>query len=88
MSDAEQQPDPAERYEELVRFIATALLDTDDFQVTSVNRRGQLTIQLAAPEELRGRVIGRGGRIARSIRTLLEAATFDDELRPTLDIVD
>lgn len=80
--------DPTQQYEELVRFIAKSLLDTDDFTVTSSNRGGQLTIKLAAPEELRGRVIGKGGRIARSIRTLLEAASIDSELHPTLDIVD
>ena len=76
-----------QKYEELVRFIARSLLDTDDFTVTSSSRGGQLTIKLAAPEELRGRVIGKGGRIARSIRTLLEAAEFGDQ-SPALDIVD
>ncbi len=80
--------DPAKTYEELVRFIARSLLDTDDFQVTSSDRGGQLTIKLAAPEELRGRVIGKGGRIARSIRTLLEAAAVGTDHQPTLDIVD
>jgi hypothetical protein len=83
-----EELDPAKAYEELVRFIARSLLDTDDFEVSSSNKGGQLTIKLAAPEELRGRVIGKGGRIARSIRTLLEAAAFDTEHRPTLDIVD
>lgn len=87
MSDAEAK-DPTARYEELVRYIARSLLDTDDFQVSNGNRRGQLTIQLAAPEELRGRVIGRGGRIARSIRTLMDTAAFGDELSPSLDITD
>lgn len=83
-----EELDPAKSYEELVRFIARSLLDTDDFQVTSVTRGTELTIKLAAPEALRGRVIGKGGRIARSIRTLLEASAFDGELTPTLDIVD
>lgn len=85
MSD---QTDATKQYEELVRFIAKSLLDTEDFEVSSSTRGGQLTIKLAAPEELRGRVIGKGGRIARSIRTLLEAADFGENLSPALDIVD
>lgn len=80
--------DPIKEYEELVRFIAKALLDTDDFQITSSVRDGQLQIKLAAPENVRGRVIGKGGRIARSIRTLLEAAAIESDLQPSLDIVD
>lgn len=80
--------DPTKGYEELVRFIARSLLDTDDFQVTSSVKAGQITVKLAAPEELRGRVIGKGGRIARSIRTLLEATAADAANPPAFDIVD
>jgi len=83
-----EEKTPTQQYEEIVRFVARALLDTDDFQVTSSVRGDELTIKLAAPEEIRGRVIGKGGRIARSIRTLLEAAAIESDLRPTLDIVD
>lgn len=79
---------PTQKYEEIVRFVARALLESDDFQVTSSVRGDELQIKLAAPEEIRGRVIGKGGRIARSIRTLLEAAAIESDLRPTLDIVD
>ena len=84
----EESTDTVHKYEELVRFVARALLDTDDFEVKCKARGGQLNITLATPEEVRGRVIGKGGRIARAIRTIIDAAAFDDSLRPTLDIVD
>ena len=76
------------KYEELVGFMAGHLLGTDDFEVKSKTRGRQITLQLITPDELRGRVIGRGGRIARAMRTVLEAAGFDDSLSTALDIVD
>ena len=86
MSEAAEQ-NANEQYEELVRYIARTLLETDDFEVSTSTRRGQTTITLKTPEELRGRVIGKGGRIARAIRTLIDAAAFADEA-PQFDIVD
>lgn len=80
--------DTVQRYEELVRYLVKPLLGTDEFKVSGAVRGNQIQLQLEAPENLRGRVIGRGGRVARSIRTLLEAAAIDSDLQPTFDIVD
>lgn len=77
-----------EQFEELTRFMAEGLLGTDDFEVTSDVSGNQIALKLATPEKIRGRVIGRGGRIARSMRTLLENAAIPTNLRPSLDIVD
>lgn len=88
MADQTELENVQQKYEELVAFVAERLLGTDDFKVTSDVRKGQILLKLAAPEDLRGRVIGRGGRIARSIRTMLEAAAIPTHLQPTLDIVD
>jgi len=85
---AEAEEDVAKRYEELVRYVAEPLLGTDDFEVKVKPRGGQIRIDLLTPANVRGRVIGRGGRIARSFRNLLDAAAIPTHLRPTLDIVD
>jgi predicted RNA-binding protein YlqC (UPF0109 family) len=77
-----------EQFEELTRFMAAHLMGSDDLEVTSSANGGQINLKLATPEKLRGRVIGRGGRIARSMRTLLETAAIPTHLRPSLDIVD
>lgn len=85
-----EQPDLTERteqYVELTRFLAAALVG-DDVEVKAATRNGQPSIQIAVPEELRGRVIGKGGRVIGAIRTLLESASFADGDVPSLDIVD
>ena len=76
------------RYEELVRFLAAQLLGTDDFKITTSVRGSQIVLKLEAPANVRGRVIGRGGRIARSLRTIIDTAAIPTHLRPSLDIVD
>lgn len=77
-----------EQYEELTRYIAAHLLGTDDFKVTSKVKGSQILLTLEAPADVRGRVIGRGGRIARAMRQVLDAAAIPTHLRPSLDIAD
>lgn len=76
------------QYEELVRFLATDILGTEEFKVSGKVRGSQILLKLEAPANVRGRVIGRGGRVARSLRTILETAAIPTHLRPSLDIVD
>lgn len=76
------------QYEELTRFLAASLLGTDDFNVTSSVRGSQIVLKLEAPANVRGRIIGRGGRIARSLRTIIDTAAIPTHFRPSLDIVD
>lgn len=74
---------------ELVAFLAKSLVDDPDAVRTRTFERDQQTvIELeVAPEDL-GKVIGRQGRTARAIRTLLSAASKRSRRRYTLDIVD
>ncbi|HJQ40077.1 MAG TPA: KH domain-containing protein [Thermoanaerobaculia bacterium] len=74
---------------ELVEFVAKSLVDHPDEVNTRTYERGeQTTIELeVAPEDL-GKVIGRQGRTARAIRTLLNAAAQKSRRRYSLDIVD
>lgn len=81
--------DRAKDYEELVTFLVEGLLDKgDEFEVRSNVRPSQIQLELDVPEHNRGRVIGKGGRIARAMRTILDTAAIPDHRRTSLDIVD
>ena len=73
----------------LVEAVARALADEPDaVRVHETERRGQTVYELElAPGDL-GRVIGRQGRTAAAIRTLLSAAAEGEDKRVTLDIRD
>jgi predicted RNA-binding protein YlqC (UPF0109 family) len=74
---------------ELVEFVAKSLVDNADAVHIRTHERDQSTIiELeVAPDDL-GKVIGRQGRTARAIRTLLAAAGQKARRRYILDIVD
>jgi predicted RNA-binding protein YlqC (UPF0109 family) len=73
----------------LVEIVARALADQPDaVRVSESERRGMTVVELqVAPGDL-GRVIGRQGRTAAAVRTLLAAAAETDGRRATLDIRD
>ena len=74
---------------ELVEYLAKSLVDDADAVRIETHDRGEQTvIELeVAPADL-GKVIGRQGRTARAIRTLLAAAGQKTRRRYTLDILD
>jgi predicted RNA-binding protein YlqC (UPF0109 family) len=74
---------------ELVEFVARSLVDeADAVRVRSAERDQATVLELTvAPPDL-GKVIGRQGRTARAIRTLLAAAGSKSRRRYLLDILD
>jgi hypothetical protein len=75
---------------ELVEFLAKSLVDNpDEVQIRSYERGDQGTVlELeVAPADL-GKVIGRQGRTARAMRTVLSAAGQKSRRRYSLDILD
>jgi uncharacterized protein len=74
---------------ELVDYLARRLVERDDqVSVEEVEEDGALVIRLTvAPDDL-GRVIGRGGRIARALRTLVRAGGAHGDRRVLLEIVE
>lgn len=74
---------------ELVEFVAKSLVDDADSVRIRTHERDQSTIiELeVAPNDL-GKVIGRQGRTARAIRTLLAAAGQKNRRKYILDILD
>ena len=73
---------------DLVKYIAQSLVENPD-AVEVVEKDGPESVVLelhVAPEDM-GKVIGRQGRIAKAIRTLVKAATVKDEKPVFVEIV-
>ncbi|MPN30159.1 hypothetical protein SDC9_177617 [bioreactor metagenome] len=72
---------------ELVEVLAKALVDYPD-QVTVAQTESEKTVHLqltVAPEDM-GKVIGKQGKIANAIRTIVKAAAVKDGRRVHVDI--
>lgn len=74
---------------ELLLYVAKQLVD-DPEAVTVTERRGRREHRSGASRcaEDMGKVIGRQGRIAKEIRTIIKAVSQRDGKRVTVDIVD
>ncbi len=73
---------------ELVRIIATSLVDhPEQVVVTERETDKSIVVELkVAPEDM-GKVIGKQGRIAKSIRTVVKAAATKDDKKVVVDIM-
>ena len=73
---------------ELVEYLAKGLVDNpDEVRVERVEKDGVLVLELrVAPDDV-GKVIGRQGRIARALRTIVRAAGARSNERAMLEIV-
>lgn len=73
----------------LVEYMARNLVDEPNNVRVETRQRGRIiTVQLTVPPDEMGKVIGRQGRIARSMRTILTIAASRHGLRASLDIND
>jgi predicted RNA-binding protein YlqC (UPF0109 family) len=71
----------------LVKYVVDNLVDHPEQAEIVVEQRGNVVaLGVRLPEEELGKVIGRGGRIAKSIRTALMVAGSQHHLRVSLDI--
>jgi predicted RNA-binding protein YlqC (UPF0109 family) len=74
---------------ELIRAIAVELVDhPDQVEVTEVTGEHNSVIELRVAKDDIGKVIGRDGRTAQSMRTILMAVSTKLGRRAHLDIVD
>jgi predicted RNA-binding protein YlqC (UPF0109 family) len=62
--------------------------DPTQVRVTQYRRGAQVVLSLHVAKEDMGRVIGRSGRVAGAIRTLLRVASAQEGKRVTLDILE
>ena len=74
---------------ELLLYIARSLVDhPDQVTVNEVENGDELTLELrVAPEDM-GKVIGRQGRIAKEIRTVVRSYAQHTGVKASVDIVD
>jgi uncharacterized protein len=73
---------------ELLETIAKALVDyPDEVSVNEVEGERSLILELKVSKEDMGKVIGKQGRIAKAIRTVVKAAAIKDDKRVVVEIV-
>jgi len=74
---------------ELVELIAKKLVEhPEDVQVRVIEGDEEQSIELRVHQDDMGRVIGKAGRTAKAMRTLLHSAASKAEMRVTLHIVE
>jgi len=74
---------------ELVEYIANQLVeDASQVIVKEIDEGGRIRVELQVSKEDMGRIIGKGGRVANSIRVLLRVSAAREGKRVTLDIVE
>ena len=73
---------------ELVEYIAKALASKpEDVVVVESEEDGQTVLRLEVADEDKGKIIGRRGRVAQSIRSLLRVAAVKEGIKVILEIV-
>lgn len=74
---------------ELIRYLAVNLVDqSDEVIVTLVEERNANVYELEVEEEDLGKVIGRGGKTARAIRTLVNTVAPRSRKRTLVEILE
>jgi predicted RNA-binding protein YlqC (UPF0109 family) len=74
---------------ELLVWLARRLVDDpDSVRVEEIEREDATVLQLYVSEADRGKVIGRAGRIARALRTIVRASAARERRRVILEIVE
>jgi predicted RNA-binding protein YlqC (UPF0109 family) len=74
---------------ELVEFMAKSLVDVpDEVEVTEIDADQTTVVELKVAKVDLGKVIGKQGRTARSMRTILSAASTKLNKRSVLEIIE
>ncbi len=74
---------------ELLEYVAKALVDhPDDVDVTVIEGENTKVLELRVHQDDMGQVIGKQGRTAKAMRTLLSAAATKLDIRAVLEIVE
>lgn len=73
---------------ELVEVLAKSLVDNpEEVKVKEVIKGKEIIYQLSVAQEDMGKIIGKQGRIAKAIRTIVNSAAIKDNKRVSVEIV-
>ena len=73
---------------ELVEYLAKSLVDEpEEVRINEVEKDGVTVIELRVAQPDMGKVIGKQGRIAKAIRTVVKAASARDNKKYTVEIL-
>ena len=87
MKDQNKQGDPL-NMKDLVEYIAKSIVNApDDVVITEEETEDGLTLKLQVNDEDKGRIIGKQGRVAQAMRTLLRVKAAKAGTRVNLEIV-
>ena len=73
---------------ELIEYIVKAIVDSpEEVSVSEIDNRSSLILEVSVAEDDMGRVIGKGGVVVNSIRTLVQVLATKKGKRVSLEIV-
>ena len=73
---------------ELVLDIVKALVDNpDEVSIEETKKKGEIILKLSVSQDDMGKVIGKQGRIAKAIRTVLKSAGKKENVKVSLEIL-
>ena len=73
--------------QELLTFVAKSLVDHPDQVVVRETEAEAIILELSVADEDMGKVIGKQGRIARAIRTVVKSAASKDDKKVIVEIM-
>ena len=71
---------------ELVRFIIREIADTGEVEITETDKGGIIEMDIIMPKAEIGKIIGKQGRIAKALRTVVKAAAGKQGLKYNINI--
>ena len=72
---------------DLVEYIVRSIVSyPDEVKVTEEDEDGRIVLRIVVAPDDKGKVIGRGGRVAQAIRVLLRVAAVKQDTRAILEI--
>ena len=77
-----------ESMKELIEYIAKSIVNLpDEVEVTEETDEYGITLKLQVADDDKGRVIGKQGRIAEAMRTLIRVKAAKEGIRASLEII-
>ena len=64
----------------LTEYLVKQILPEVEIKINKIDSEGDIVIQVLVPNECMSAVIGKGGNIANSIRTIVQAAAYNKKL--------